>query len=98
MTRLSIAARIEDDIARITAHLQTHEVDDIRARVDEIFDALMLLRRHPLIGRPVSDGLRELVIGRDARGYVARYRFDPVADEVRVAALRAQREAGFGEG
>jgi hypothetical protein len=35
------------------------------------------------------------VIGKGSRGYVARYRYDPVNDEVRVAALRSQREAGF---
>lgn len=95
MTLLSIAGRVEQDLARITMHLLEHDVENVGARVEEILDALQLLRRHPLIGRPVRDGLRELVIGRGARGYVARYRYDPAADEVRVAALRAQREAGF---
>ena len=33
----------------------------------------------------------------DARGYVARYRYNPVADLADVVALRAQREAGFGD-
>ena len=61
----------------------------------EMLDALQLLVQHPLIGRPVDDGLRELVIGKGSHGYVARYRYDPVKDEVRVAALRSQREGGF---
>jgi hypothetical protein len=39
--------------------------------------------------------LHELVTGRDERGYVARYRFDAIADIVHVLALRAQRESGF---
>ena len=95
MTLLSISGRVEQDLARITRHLLAHEVEDVGARLEEILDALQLLRRHPLIGRPVRDGLRELVIGRGPRGYVARYRYDPAADEVRVAAPRAQREAGF---
>lgn len=97
MTRLSLAPRIEHDLDRITDHLLAHEVDDVPGRVAEILDALQLLRRHPLIGRPVGDDLRELVIGRGARGYVARYRYDAAADEVKVAALRGQREAGFGD-
>ena len=97
MTRLVFAARFEDDIARITDHLQVHQVDGISARIAEILDALLLLKRHPLMGRLVGDGLRELVIGQGTRGYVARYRYNPVADEVRVAALRAQREAGFSD-
>ena len=38
---------------------------------------------------------RELVIGRDTRGSVPRYRYDSVNDTVVVLALRAQRELGF---
>ncbi len=95
MTRLRLAARIQYDVERIAEHLRQHEVADIGARVAEMLGALQLLVQHPLIGRPVADGLRELVIGKGSHGYVARYRYDPVKDEVRVAALRSQREAGF---
>jgi plasmid stabilization system protein ParE len=95
MTRLRLAARIEQDVERIAEHLRQHEVADIGARIDEMLVALQLLVIHPLIGRPVADGLRELVIGKGSHGYVARYRYDPVKDEVRVAALRSQREGGF---
>ncbi len=95
MTRLRLAARSQRDVERIAEHLRQHEVADIGARVTEMLDALQLLVQHPLIGRPVHDGLRELVIGKGSHGYVARYRYDPVKDEVRVAALRSQREAGF---
>lgn len=95
MTRLRLAARIQHDVERIAEHLRQHEVDGIGARLTEMLGALQLLAQHPLIGRPVADGLRELVIGKGSRGYAARYRYDPVKDEVRVAALRSQREAGF---
>jgi toxin ParE1/3/4 len=73
-----------------------HAVADVGARLEEILDALHLLVRHPLIGRPSDNGLRELVIGQGARGYVALYSFNEFDDEVVVLALRAQREAGFG--
>lgn len=96
-TRLHIADSFHDDLARIVAHLEAHQVQDIGERVEEILDALLLLKRHPLIGRRAEGGLQELVIGRDARGYVARYRYSPAKDEVDVAALRAQREAGFSD-
>lgn len=96
-TRLAVADGVHDDVARIAAHPQAYEIKDTELRVNEIFDVLLLLKRHPLIGRPVGDGLRELVSGRDARGYVARYRYDTVADLIDVVALRAQREAGFGD-
>jgi hypothetical protein len=48
-----------------------------------------------LIGRPVEDGQRELVIGRAARGYVALYRYVAAIDTVFLLAVRAQREDGY---
>jgi len=64
----------------------------------EILDALQLLVLHPLIGRPVAGGSRELVMGRGSRGYVALYGYDEARDEVIVNAVRGQREVGFREG
>ena len=54
-----------------------------------------MLQYNPLIGRPVSTGTRELVIGRSARGYVALYRYVEQVDTVFVLAIRSQREAGY---
>lgn len=85
------------EIERIVQHLVAHEVDDVEGRLGEIFDALELLIRHPLIGRPVAGGRRELAIGQGSHGYVARYRYDRLDDEIVVMALRAQREVGFEE-
>lgn len=95
MTRLVLATALADDIERITLHMLAQDVANIDERIDEICGALALLREHPLIGRPGAQDRRELVIGRDTRGYVARYRYDPVEDKVVVLALRAQRELGF---
>lgn len=95
MTRLVLAARLADDLASIEAHLREHEAPDIAGRLAEIVDALEVLTLHPLIGRRVESGRRELVIGRGTRGYVALYGYDALDDVVAVAALRAQREAGF---
>jgi len=95
MTRLVLATELADDIERITAHLLGHEVSNVEERIGETLDALAVLMKHPLIGRPAAQDRRDLVIGRDARGYVARYRYDAVEDTVVVIALRAQREAGF---
>ena len=57
-----------------------------------------MLEHNPLIGRPVNtlnQDQRELVIGRDAKGNVALYRYIEVIDTVFVLALRSQREAGY---
>jgi plasmid stabilization system protein ParE len=95
VTRLRFAPDVALDVERITRHLLAHEAQGIDQRIDDIFDALGILVRHPLIGRPAPQGRRELVIGRDARGYVARYCYDELEDTVVVLALRSQREAGF---
>jgi plasmid stabilization system protein ParE len=98
VTAVRLSRQARDDLERIADHLTLHEVLDVPARIDEIVDALKLLAAHPLIGRPAANGHRELVIGRGARGYVALYDFDVLRDEVLVAAVRAQREAGFRDG
>ena len=95
MTRLVLAAELAEDVERIVAHLPAHDAAHIDEQVAEVFDALAILRDHPLIGRPSMQGRRDLVIGRDARGHVARCQYDAVDDGVAVLALRAQREAGF---
>ena len=48
-----------------------------------------------MIGRPLPGGLRELIIGRGSRGYVALYRDVGESDVVFVLAIRSQREAGY---
>jgi hypothetical protein len=39
--------------------------------------------------------MRELVIGRRSRGYVALYAYDALQDRVLVLAIRGQKEAGW---
>jgi plasmid stabilization system protein ParE len=60
-----------------------------------IRSAVETLSTHPLIGRRVEGDLRELVISYGATGYIALYRFDIQRDQVRVLALRHQREIGY---
>ena len=56
-----------------------------------------LLETAPGIGRPFPEfpELRELVIDFGDSGYIALYRYDPVADAVYVLAFRHQKEAGY---
>ena len=60
-----------------------------------IREAVDTLSRHPLIGRALEQGLRELVISFGKTGYVALYRFLPQRDEIRVLAFRHQRELDY---
>lgn len=95
MVRIELAPEILDDIDRFIDHLALHEVVDVVDRVQEILEAIQILSRNPLIGRPVRDGKRELVIGKGSRGYVALYRYLAEIETVFVLAVRAQRESGF---
>ena len=95
MARVVISARALADLERIADFLSGLELDD-DAALGTIFDALAVLERHPLIGRPIDDALRELVIGFGHAGYVALYRYRHQSDRIDVLAVRHQREAGFG--
>ena len=95
MSRVELALEVGDDFDRILDHLFQHEVTDARSCVEDIMRAIDVLERNPLIGRPVLADLRELVIGRRARGYVALYRYVAELDTVFVLAIRGQKEAGY---
>jgi plasmid stabilization system protein ParE len=95
MSRIELAPEIGDDFDRILEHLYRHEVTNAPARLQEIIHGISILEHNPLIGRPARADMRELVIGRRARGYVALYRYVPEIDTVFVLAIRSQREAGY---
>lgn len=95
MTRIELAPEIGDDFDRILEHLHQYEVTDASSRVEEILQGLSMLEYNPLVGRPAHADMRELIIGRQSRGYVALYRYIPEIDTVFVLAIRSQREAGY---
>lgn len=65
--------------------------------VARVRSAVMILEEHPAIGRPAAarGTMRELVISYGNTGYVALYQHVPGDDQVRVLAVRHQREAGY---
>jgi plasmid stabilization system protein ParE len=69
-------------------HSAMHAVEAIQSAVDS-------LALHPLLGRRIEGEARELVISYGSTGYIALYRFVVARDEVRILALRHQREIGF---
>lgn len=95
MARIEMVPEVLDDFDRFLEHLMQHEGVEAPVRMGEILQAIQILAGNPLIGRPVKGGKRELVIGADARGYVALYHFVPDIDTVFVLAVRHQREGGF---
>ena len=95
--RIEIAPEVAEDFERILDHLATCQVEHPERRIDEVIGALDVLESNPLIGRPVANGRRELVIGRRFHGYLASYRCVAEIDTVIVLAVRSQREAGYVE-
>jgi toxin ParE1/3/4 len=95
MSRIELAPEVGDDLDRILEHLLAHQEVDATSRIEDIVKAIDVLERNPLIGRPARADLRELVIGRRARGYVALYRYVAELDTVFVLAIRGQKEAGY---
>lgn len=83
------------DFERIVDFLATDNPPLAATMVATIGEAVSVLARHPLIGRPAEHGLYELVISRGRTGYVALYRYLETVDVVLVLALRHQREAGY---
>lgn len=95
MSSIELAAEVAEDFDRILEHLASHHGDNPVQRVAEIISALDVLAQNPLIGRPVANAKRELIIGRRTHGYVALYRYVAELDTVFVLAIRSQREAGY---
>lgn len=95
MVRVVLQEEVLDDFDRFVDHLLQHGIDEPAERIGEIVDALRILETSPFIGRPTVDGLRELVIGTGARGYVALYEVDPGLGVVYILAARSQKEVGY---
>ncbi len=80
------------DLERIRDFLRAHDPDNIEDRVDELLEALDVPVHAPEIGCRAGPRSRELVIGRAARGCVARHEHMPRIDTVFVTQVRHQRE------
>jgi addiction module RelE/StbE family toxin len=94
MAEVSYSRQALADLERISDFLFEGGVNVVET-LDLIDEAVTILARHPLIGRPAETGLRELVISQGRTGYVALYTYEAEHDVILVLAIRHQREAGF---
>lgn len=83
------------NLERAFGFLAEHDPSAALGAARSIREAVETLANHPLIGRTVFDDLRELVISYGKTGYIALYRFVPLQDQVRILAIRHQRELDF---
>lgn len=95
MARLSYSSHALRDLERLTDFLLETDPPAALHTVELIEEAVNILRHHPEIGRPVEDGLRELVISRGRTGYVALYSFEAAYDVCLILAVKHQKEVGY---
>jgi plasmid stabilization system protein ParE len=92
VTTVFYAPRALADIERLAEFLLAQDHIASIETGEILMEAIAHLSRHPLVGRIVEHGLRELVISRGRTGYVALYRFDAERDQVIVLVIKHQRE------
>jgi plasmid stabilization system protein ParE len=85
------------DFERIADFLAQDDIASAGGVVSTIVDAISVLERHPEIGRPAEQCLRELIISRGRTGYVVLYSYNDVKDALLILAIRHQNEAGYQE-
>lgn len=95
MPRLKYASRVQVDLARLFDFLADKDIGPAIRAMRAIHDTASTLTYMPEIGRPVGDGLRELVIDFGGSGYLALYEFDHQREEVVIFALRHQLEQDY---
>ncbi len=95
MTQWLLTPEAADDLERLTDFLRETSPETSVETIDLVLDALAILARHPRVGRPLPQGLRELVISRGQSGYLALYSYDEHADAALVLAVRHQREQDY---
>lgn len=94
MAQVVYSEKAFSDFERIFEFIATENPGLATETIALIQDAI-ILERHPLIGRPLTGELRELIISRGQTGYVALYCYLELDDAVLILALRHQREAGY---
>ena len=95
MATVVYSKRALDHIERAFQFLRDKNPDAAQNAVTAIQSAVNNLAAHPLVGRRIEGELRELIISYGHSGYVAMYRFVIANDEVRILAIRHQREVGY---
>ena len=92
MATLRLTPAALRDLERLTIFLRESDPVAARETAPLIFSGIKVLATYPLIGRPIDDRRRELVIFRGRTGYLVQYRFRLAEDEVVILAVRHQRE------
>lgn len=97
MAQVIYSERALRDLERLIGFLLDAGVPLAQQAAELITEAIEILVNHPLIGRGVESGLRELIISRGRSTYLALCSYEEDQDIVLVLAIRHSREAGYGD-
>jgi toxin ParE1/3/4 len=64
-------------------------------KIKELTSKLRILEHAPLLGRPLTLGLRELLIGHRRHTYIVRYRYEPAQNIVYVTSIRSSSQSSL---
>lgn len=95
MALIVVTPNALSDLERLRNFLVDSDPAAADRTLELILAGISVIADHPLIGRPVEPGFRELIISRGRSGYIALYRYLETRDAVLVLAIRHQREAGY---
>lgn len=95
MATVAYSARALDHLEHALELRRRENPGAAQDAVEAIGSAATLLAAHPLAGRRLHGDVRELVVSFGPTGYVALYRFVPLQREVRILAIRHQRELHY---
>lgn len=92
--KLRYLPRAYADIERLHAFLRHKDVAAADRAVDLIYESARSLKTAPGKGRPLSKGVRELIVRFGQGAYILRYRIDHASDAIIIARVRHSREHG----
>jgi len=95
MPQVKLTPRAGQDLKRLYDFLLAKDERVAGNAIETIKAAFRPLAHLPLIGRPIEDDLRELVIDFGRSGYLALYHYDTDIDTVIILAIRHQRENDY---
>jgi toxin ParE1/3/4 len=91
MTTIVLMPQAKDDLEEIFNYLAQFSVNDSAAKTAELTEKLKILEQAPLLGRPIPNNKRELLIGKRRHIYVVQYQYNQAHDIVHVSSIRSGR-------
>lgn len=97
MATVKLTSRAVSHLEKIFEFLAEHDPPRALVAVRRIREGIMILRRHPLMGRVDESGRRELVLSRGRLAHLVPYRWLPVDDTVLILAIRDALQADYSD-